>query len=400
MFTIVINDLFTFVNMRNEFLNSVLSDYPALQNKTFFGRYITYAHIEPELERLQKFFSIEEVGQSVLNVPIHSISVGKGPIKVLGWSQMHGNESTTTKAVFDLLNLFKKEEEYPEISELLETCTIKFIPMLNPDGAQRYTRENVNSVDLNRDAFELKEVESKVLRKCFEDFSPDFCLNLHDQRTIFSAGETDNPATLSFLAPSMDAERSINENRRKAMQIIGSINQSLQSYLPNRIGRYDDAFNINCTGDTFQALGVPTILFEAGHYPDDYMREQTRKYMALAILGALLSVSKENYKEIDIRSYLEIPENKKNFFDIILRKAKIGGEIVDVAIQYQEKITAGGVTFDPVVQIIATSISFYGHEIIDCANNLVTHLDGRELIENDLVGSILLNRSVISIKKE
>ena len=32
------------------------------------------------------------------------------------------------------------------------------------------------------------------------------------------------------------------------------------------IGRYDDSFNINCTGLLYYS-GVPTMLFEAGHYP-------------------------------------------------------------------------------------------------------------------------------------
>ena len=52
------------------------------------------------------------------------------------------------------------------------------------------------------------------------------------------------------------------------MFIIQSINSVLKKFLPNQIGRYDDTFNPNCVGDQFQASGVPTVLFEAGHYPD------------------------------------------------------------------------------------------------------------------------------------
>ena len=97
---------------------------------------------------------------------------------------------------------------------------------------------------------------------------------------IFSAGKTRNSAVLSFLSPSEDEERSITSTRQKAMEVIQVMNRAIQPFLPNQIGRYDDGFNSNCVGDSFQSCGVPTVLFEAGHYPKDYNREETRKYLA------------------------------------------------------------------------------------------------------------------------
>ena len=38
------------------------------------------------------------LGYSVKGLPIHELQVGFGKQKILMWSQMHGNESTTTKA--------------------------------------------------------------------------------------------------------------------------------------------------------------------------------------------------------------------------------------------------------------------------------------------------------------
>src|SRR5690606_25096737 len=114
-------------------------------------------------------------------------------------------ESTTTKAVFDLLNLFAYSKE-DDVKAILENCTIGIIPMLNPDGARMYTRLNANHIDLNRDAQNLTQPESKILKACFDDFKPDFCFNLHGQRTIFSAGFTNKPATVSFLAPAQDVD--------------------------------------------------------------------------------------------------------------------------------------------------------------------------------------------------
>ncbi|GHA31657.1 peptidase M14 [Salinimicrobium marinum] len=377
---------------------SIIDRYSSIKNSNLYGRYITYNDIAPELENLSSEFLVEKIGESVLKTPVHSVTFGNGPIKILGWSQMHGNESTTTKAAFDLFNLFVSEKQQAGISAIPEKCTIKIIPMLNPDGAIRYTRENVNGVDLNRDASELKEDESRILRHCYEDYKPDFCLNLHDQRTIFGAGDTNKPATLSFLAPSMDAERSISGNRKDAMQLIAAINKDMQQIIPAQVGRYDDAFNLQCTGDSFQKSGVPTILFEAGHFSNDYFREKTREFVAISILSAIHHITENDFSKLDVEDYFKIPENEKNFFDVILRKAEVEGEVLDVAIQFEEKIKAGKICFDPVVKKIEKDLSFFGHQEIQCEGEKVTDLAGGAINENAVVNQILLKNNKLSIK--
>ena len=385
----------------HSFLQSVFDNYSSIKNPQLFGRYITAKDIIPELEKIPAEFDVDKIGETILNSPIHSVTFGKGDIRILGWSQMHGNESTTTKAVFDLFNLFNtkgRENPHDSIQEILQKCTIKIIPMLNPDGAVRYTRENVNGIDLNRDAFDLREKESQILRSIFEDFKPHFCLNLHDQRTIFSAGDSKKPATLSFLAPSMDENRSVTANRKEGMQLITAINNDMQPFLPQQIGRYDDAFNHNCTGDAFQTSGVPTVLFEAGHYKHDYMREKTREFMALAILSAIQHISSGDYAQYDFRDYFQIPENEKKFFDVILRNAVINGEIKDVALQFEEKIKAGKISFDPVVQKMSKKMPFWGHQEINCEGQRVTSSAGGEINENAVVNQIMLKNNKLSIK--
>src|SRR5690606_33500324 len=106
-----------------------------------YHRYINPEHIQPLLEKHQSYFNIETIGYSVLGEPISVIQMGSGPTKILMWSQMHGNESTTTKVVFDLCNVFA-DANNEIIDTILEKCTIAIIPMLNPDGAKAYTRVN------------------------------------------------------------------------------------------------------------------------------------------------------------------------------------------------------------------------------------------------------------------
>src|SRR5690606_11000171 len=103
--------------------------------------------------------------------------------------------------------------------------------MVNPDGAALYTRENANKVDLNRDALTRTQPESVVIRQAFEHFKPDFCYNMHDQRSIFGVTGP-KPATVSFLAPSYNEEREVNSNRQIAINLISAMNDELQLHIP------------------------------------------------------------------------------------------------------------------------------------------------------------------------
>ncbi|TDN85882.1 zinc carboxypeptidase [Salegentibacter sp. 24] len=378
----------------------LLQDYNLFKEEGVSGRYVRYADIQILLKKLGDEFLLEEIGESVLGKPIDGIQFGSGKIRILAWSQMHGNESTTTKAIFDLLNYIYKYKKEAFVISLLEKCSFYILPMLNPDGAQAYTRVNSNKVDLNRDAQDLSQPESRILRKVFEKFKPDFCLNLHDQRTIFSVGNKPDPAVLSFLTPSMDKERRIFPSRIKSMQLIAKIVDDLSDLLPNRIGRYDDGFNINCTGDTFQSTQTPTILFEAGHFPGDYQREETRKYVFLALISVLKAISEKSFENLDYNKYQAIPENKKLFNDVILRGVNSENGIVDIAIQYKEEVKNKELVFIPIIEKIAPKISRFAHKEIICENKKITINHKSILTENVIVNKIALNGVELQFKCE
>ncbi|MDT0650653.1 M14 family zinc carboxypeptidase [Autumnicola edwardsiae] len=400
MFTIVKSIIFTFVSMKNYplHLQKIMQGYTALKNQKISGRYLNLDHITPELEKLTDHFTIEKIGESALGESISVIKTGNGKIRILAWSQMHGNESTTTKAVFDLLNAFKQKKDFPVVEKILQNCEIWIISILNPDGARSYTRVNANNVDLNRDAQHLQEVESRILRKQFDRFSPHFCLNLHDQRTIFTAGDQPKPATLSFLTPSMDEERKITASRKISMQVISAIVRDLEKELPGQIGRYDDAFNLNCTGDTFQSEEVPTILFEAGHYQDDYMREVTRKYVFAALISALHAIATGNYNAVDFKKYEKIPENQKLYNDVVLRNCTVNRKKVDVSIQFKERLEHNKINFDLNIERIQPNVRTFGLREVDCKGNELALKGENGVGENVLVEEIFLNEKKLDLK--
>ena len=316
-------------------LNKELVTTIFINNKetSLHGKWITLKNIEVLIQKLSSSFIVTKIGSSEEEQSIYSLKTGTGPKKILLWSQMHGNESTGTKALFDLFNYFK-DSSNDIVSKILNECTLLFIPMLNPDGADNYTRVNGRDIDLNRDAVDKIAKESKLLRNVLEAFNPQFCFNLHDQRTIFGVEGTKNPATVSFLAPSEEITRAITEGRKQTMNVIIAMNSLLQQIIPNHIGRYTDEFYPSATGDNFQKLGYNTILIESGHFYDDYDREESRKFTFYAILQGLYHIASSN-KFTHYKEYFNIPNNQKKFFDIIERNED---KKLTVAYQYMDKI--------------------------------------------------------------
>jgi hypothetical protein len=332
--------------------------YDRIKVSEVTGRYLPPAALEDFLTKWLPNSDFDILGYSVEKRPVFGVRLGSGPVRVLMWSQMHGNESTTTRAVLDLINSFYQ-------SGLLQQEAFEFflIPMLNPDGAHAYRRHNANDVDLNRDAQLLSQPESVILREAYREFAPHYCFNLHDQRTIFSAGDHPKPATLSFLAPSANSQKAFPDNRVAAARLIAELSRPLRNQIG--VGRYDDTFNPDCVGDFFQSEGTPTLLFEAGHYPGDYQREQTRYFVYCALQNALNAIRSGSYMEVPIAEYAEIPENKSRFLDILIHNVhyldKAYPPGTGVGLQYTEFLKSGRIHFQPGIVQRGQLEGYFGH---------------------------------------
>jgi hypothetical protein len=247
---------------------------------------------------------------------------------------MHGNESTTTRG---LLIWLEKYLQYPTYQEEL---SLLIIPQLNPDGADKYTRANGKGIDLNRDALIQSQSEIKVLMRIVEEFRPHYNLNLHDQRTRFTVGDTNKEAALSFLSASADETRKITSTRIAAMRLINHMVSSLPNNFKMHIGRYDDAFNPNCTGDYFHAKGIPTVLFEAGQLGKDYTRIEVASIIAQCLSNLLEFLYKpipEQSDEAILKEYGEISENRTNSYDelVISEKHQFYVRYIEVLVNNQ-----------------------------------------------------------------
>ncbi len=278
-------------------LISLLHSYNSFISTNVNNRFFKHKDLLSVLENLKsnKTFEITKVGLSYEGRSLNLVRCGRGSVRIFLWSQMHGNEATATMALLDLFNFLGDEFE-PELkNSILQNCTLYILPMVNPDGAEIFQRRNAQEIDINRDFHSQASPEGIILRKLRDEIQPHFGFNLHDQTTMWSAGNLGNPATISLLAPAYDDALSINGARQEAMQVIAVMNSILQKVIPGHVGRFDDEYEMRAFGDNFQAAGTSTILIEAGGYADDPEKQYIRKLVFLSIIGGLLSISQNTF---------------------------------------------------------------------------------------------------------
>lgn len=286
---------------------------------------------------------IEQIGESVLGRPIRSVTFGDGPTTVLLWSQMHGDESTATMALADIFRFFAEATSDPLRERLRRSLTLVFIPMLNPDGAELFQRENAVGIDVNRDARRLSTPEARTLKKMQETLQPQFGFNLHDQNARTRVGRSGVQSAIALLAPAYDQAKTYDEVRSRARLVAAGLAATFAHGIPGRVARYDDSFNPRAFGDLMQQWGTSTVLVESGALPDDPQKQRLRALNVAGILGALDAIATGSYAGASPSTYESLPFNQGGAFDVLV----IGGQLVlpgkdpmpvDLAINYDDAV--------------------------------------------------------------
>lgn len=299
-------------------------DHPNYRDQRIQDRRFKHADITAALQELPAAFRQKQLGTSIEGRSIHLVSIGSGDTDVLLWSQMHGNEPTATMAILDLFRFFAASDQYDGLRQnILGACTLHFIPMLNPDGAERFQRRNALGVDLNRDALRLQSPEARILKRVRDSLDAEWGFNLHDQSRYYSAGAGQPyTASISFLAPAYNEAKDINNKREDAMQLIGYMNRLLQQYIPNQVGKYDDTFEPRAFGDNIQKWGTRTILIETGGLQNDPEKQELRRLNFIILLRAFEGIATGTYEKVPRTAYQQLPFNSYNAFDdLIIRGA-------------------------------------------------------------------------------
>jgi hypothetical protein len=294
--------------------------------------------------------AVTELGVSLEGRAIRAVTFGSGPTTVLLWSQMHGDESTATMALADLLRWLAEAPVSDELHRRLsERLTVVMVPMLNPDGAERFVRENAVGVDINRDARRLATPEGRILKAVRDSIGADFGFNLHDQGT-YSAGEDGALVAIGLLAPAADEARSWHHVRQRARGVAAVIAEALATDLPGRVALYDDEFAPRAFGDNMQAWGTSTVLIESGVLPDDPQKQALRRMNVVAILSALDAIARGGTDVLPTAAYDGLPRNRAIPADLLV----VGGTILtgtgarvraDVAVRFEDSAAGTGPTY-------------------------------------------------------
>ena len=268
-------------------------------------------------------FTLERAGTSVEGRSINYIRLGTGPIGVLFWSQMHGDEPTATSALFDVLEYLRRHRSDPEVRGILSRLTLHVVPMLNPDGAERFARRNAQSIDINRDALRLQTPEGRTLKALRDRLKPAVGFNLHNQSWRTSIGDPPRPASISLLSVAFDRKRSNSRGRTLTKRLCAIIRDSLEPFAPGRIGRYDDQFEVRAFGDNITLWGTPVVLIETGPWPSPDPDPPLVRLNFIALVSALDALATGRVNKADAKRYDTLPMNESKELYLIVSNATV-----------------------------------------------------------------------------
>jgi hypothetical protein len=266
---------------------------------------------------------VKEVGRSLEGREIWDVSFGTGPFVVLMWSQMHGDEPTATSALFDLYEYVRRHESEPAVKQLLGALTVHTVPMLNPDGAERFQRRNAQGIDVNRDALLLQAPEAQLLKGLRDSLEPKVGFNLHNQSWRTTVGTPPRGAAISLLSVAYDESRSVNEGRLLTKRLGAVIRDALEPFALGRIGRYDDSFEVRAFGDNLTLWGTPVLLIETGPWPEPNPDPMLVRFNYTALIHALHALADGSVHKADAARYDSLPENETGGFYTVIRNVSI-----------------------------------------------------------------------------
>ncbi|MCG6922111.1 MAG: hypothetical protein LJF15_13660 [Acidobacteria bacterium] len=306
---------------------SLWSAWPSVRFVTMSAPCLRHAELVEWIRELEARhpgrLSVEQVGRSVEGRAIHLLILGSGPRRVLLWSQMHGDEPSATPALLDIADFVLSSPD-PQAAAILEGATLLLVPMLNPDGADRYARRNAQAIDLNRDALQLTTPEGRLLKELRDRFEPELGFNLHDQDRRTTVGSTGRLATIALLAVAGDEEGTMTPGRARAKRACAAIARALEPFIPGGISRYDEDWNPRAFGDNITSWGTPVVLVESGGLPPGWTYPELTRLNFVALLSVLSGLVGNDLAGQDPQVYKTLERNQDDsWVDVLVHDGEI-----------------------------------------------------------------------------
>jgi len=195
-------------------------------------------------------------GRSLWMVTLHNADSPSSGNRILYICRQHGHEPASTEGALQFVDELVHSAPSSDLGQCLSKTTVYIIPMMNPDGAERYLRHNAHDVDLNRDWLTRTQPETRAVWRAIEMIHPDL---ITDQHELFP--DDHRPDFTETAGPKAGAAESVTWFCESAQQVVhlamtadGFPNRSYQIDTPHRPHL---VHKFGCT-----VLGIPTILFE------------------------------------------------------------------------------------------------------------------------------------------
>jgi murein tripeptide amidase MpaA len=300
-------------------------------------RLSTYDELVKSLHRIERSsqgtIELEVIGQSNEGRDIYMAKAGSGDTTVMYITQQHGNEPLPTEAALNLLQHLGSSNS-PEVRRMLSELTILVVVRANPDGSERYWRQNYDpdasgpfhasgrGFDMNRYhdpalAPEDNPVpESAAIRRAHDRYSPDIVVDYHHQGSYVD--EDGRQISMSVFWPNnpdvesdvIDCSRQVAVTHADAVQDKGHANVSL----------YPGGTIAGIARNAFGLLGSCSVLVEfrggIGQKSSGYLIRQAYDGMyatlAAAADGSLWTIDPARGDDIPPRgSFLPNPRNEE-----------------------------------------------------------------------------------------
>jgi hypothetical protein len=247
----------------------------------------SYEQLVAELHRIEDSsrgrVELEVIGTSNEGRDIYLARVGSGERSVLYLTQQHGNEPHGTEAAVQALRTLGSSN-HPAVRRIRDELTVLMVVRANPDGSERYWRQNVDpdcdatlasclpgrGYDPNRwhdprvADEDVPVPEALAIRETFRRFTPELVVDYHGQLSYVSGDG--RMITTSVLWPMFPADVDVTPERdaavRYSKQVSALIYDTLQPLGHAEVTQYPPGTTMGTARVAYGFLGSASILFE------------------------------------------------------------------------------------------------------------------------------------------
>lgn len=323
--------------------------------------------------------ALSRAGTTYEGRAIWTLKLGKGPLRILVWSRQHGNEPICTAGLLHALSYLLHKPGEKVVRDILNGATILVLPMVNPDGVERFTRRNAMGIDVNRDARRGATPEGAALLLARDEFKPHVHFNLHDMGARKSTSTEGRLVALAFQAGPFDEWEGDNEVRLFAKRLCSRMTEAVGDYAYGHVTKYDARFMPTAFGDAMMGWGVASCLIESGGWFGPETPAFVTRLHYLALLAGLHAAASGSVYSANPALYDSLPlDTGRTYADLLLRGAVLADGssmpcfVADVSINRAAPERNGILTAEPMGKI--EDLGDLTHERGKMEQDLADHL--------------------------